>query len=80
LAFSNNLSVLKIVEFPSSSSPRRANSQNDSDNVLRAQRKKWSDETAKRIHVVVRVRPMSMNEIKGDTKVKEQEKRKSQGG
>ena len=33
-------------------------------------RKKWNDETAKRIHVAVRVRPMSINEIKADAKVK----------
>ena len=33
------------------------------------QRKKWNDETAKRIHVAVRVRPMNINEIKADAKV-----------
>ena len=35
------------------------------------QRKKWNDETAKRIHVAVRVRPMNINEIKADAKVRE---------
>ena len=34
------------------------------------QRKKWNDETAKRIHVAVRVRPMNINEIKADAKVR----------
>ena len=43
------------------------------DSRLRMQRKKWNDETAKRIHVAVRVRPMSINEIKADAKVKEGE-------
>ena len=40
------------------------------DSRLRMQRKKWNDETAKRIHVAVRVRPMSINEIKADAKVR----------
>lgn len=34
------------------------------DEALLARRKKWAAETAKRIHVVVRARPMSMREIK----------------
>ena len=41
------------------------------DSRLRMQRKKWNDETEKRIHVAVRVRPMNINEIKADAKVRE---------
>ena len=36
---------------------------------LNEQRAKWARETAKRIHVVVRVRPLSLKEIKQDAKV-----------
>ena len=38
---------------------------------LNEQRAKWAKETAKRIHVVVRVRPLSLKEIKQDAKVNE---------
>ena len=41
------------------------------DSRQRMQRKRWNDETAKRIHVAVRVRPMNINEIKADAKVEE---------
>ena len=48
---------------------RAAGSSGDSRLRLQQQRKKWNDETAKRIHVAVRVRPMNINEIKADAKV-----------
>ena len=40
-----------------------------SDEQLVALRKHWDEETAKRIHVVVRVRPLSVKEIKENAKV-----------
>ncbi len=48
-----------------SPSPRRPDT---AEEAAKARRKKWDVETAKRIHVVVRVRPLSMREIKADAK------------
>ena len=50
---------------------RAAGSSGDSRLRLQQQRKRWNDETAKRIHVAVRVRPMNINEIKADAKVRQ---------
>ena len=49
---------------------RAAGASGDSRLRMQQQRKKWNDETAKRIHVAVRVRPMNINEIKADAKVR----------
>lgn len=36
---------------------------------LKAKRREWEEATAKRVHVVVRSRPLSIKEIKADSKV-----------
>ena len=41
-----------------------------SDEQLAALRKHWDEETAKRIHVIVRVRPLNVKEIKENSKVR----------
>ena len=50
----------------SEASPRRGSS---ADAGLRRMRKRWAEETTKRIHVVVRVRPLNIREIKEGAKV-----------
>jgi hypothetical protein len=42
----------------------------DSEERLLAKRKEWEKSTAKRIHVVVRSRPLNVKEIREDCKVR----------
>ena len=67
--------VSSVLDSRSLASLRSEHSPNQErgDARLRMQRKKWNDETAKRIHVAVRVRPMNINEIKADAKVRKGE-------
>lgn len=44
---------------------------------LAERRKRWAKETAKRIHVVVRVRPLNVREIKAGEKVRWQKRKHS---
>ena len=41
----------------------------DSDEKLKAKRREWEEATAKRVHVVIRTRPLNIKEIKADCKV-----------
>ena len=41
----------------------------DSDELLQIKRRQWEESTAKRIHVVVRARPLNIREIKSDCRV-----------
>ena len=40
------------------------------DELLQIKRRQWEESTAKRIHVVVRARPLNIREIKDDARVK----------
>ena len=42
----------------------------DSDELLQIKRRQWEESTAKRIHVVVRARPLNIREIKSDCRVR----------
>ena len=43
---------------------------NSEDELLQIKRRQWEESTAKRIHVVVRARPLNIREIKDDARVK----------
>ena len=42
---------------------------NSEDELLQIKRRQWEESTAKRIHVVVRARPLNIREIKNDARV-----------
>ena len=42
----------------------------EEDELLQIKRRQWDESTAKRIHVVVRARPLNIREIKADARVK----------
>ena len=41
----------------------------EEDELLQIKRRQWDESTAKRIHVVVRARPLNIREIKADARV-----------
>ncbi len=66
---SPNMSPVTIRSSRSAGSLSRMPSRAGTANSLGRRRRNWAEETAKRIHVVVRVRPLNVREIKEGQKV-----------
>ena len=66
---SPNLSPVTIRSSRSAGSLSRMPSRSGTAGSLGRRRREWAEETAKRIHVVVRVRPLNVREIKEGAKV-----------